>query len=213
MAIKKIKKKEKFNYFDAFYRIASFADDEARRIAKIFREWDYDSLNDHRKEMHAIEHFSDLITHDVYTNIVHDFITPIDREDILDLANILDDVVDYIEDVMQRVYMYDIHIIMPEAIQMIDIIANQTTELKLAMEEFPNYTKSKSTLMKHLIAVNDYEEQGDECFINAMHRLFSSDPDPIHLVAWTKTFDRLERCADACEHAADMVVNIIAKNT
>ena len=85
------------------------------------------------------------------------------------------------------------------------ITAKATTALKAAIEEFPNYKKSK-TIMKHLIDVNAYEEDADKLYIETMHKMFSDDSlDGRYLLAWTKTFDRLERCTDAIEHAADVI--------
>lgn len=205
-------KKSAYDYFNAFLRIANFADDEAKRIQKIFLSFDPETIDARLTEMHAIEHFADLVTHEIYSNIVTEFITPIDREDILNLTNELDDVVDYIEDIMQRIYMFNIRTIIPEANEMIDIIAKSTSSLKLALEEFPNYKKSK-TIMQYLIEVNTYEEQADQLYIRTLHKLFSSDEDPKKLFAWTKTFDRLERCTDAAEHAADVITSIMAKNS
>ncbi|MBQ1448853.1 MAG: DUF47 family protein [Coriobacteriales bacterium] len=206
-------RRSSFDYFNAFARIANFADDEAKRILKIFNDFDPDTIDARLMEMHAIEHFSDLVTHEIYTNLVSEFITPIDREDILSLANELDDVTDYIEDVMQRIYMFNIRVIIPEAVRMMEITAKATTALKAAIEEFPNYKKSK-TIMKHLIDVNAYEEDADKLYIETMHKLFSDDSlDGRYLLAWTKTFDRLERCTDAIEHAADVITSIIAKNS
>lgn len=205
-------RKSAFDYFNAFLRIANFGDDEAKRIIKIFDNFDPETIDARLTEMHAIEHFADLVTHEIYSNIVTEFITPIDREDILSLTNELDDVVDYIEDVMQRIYMFNIRTIIPEATEMMQIIANSTTALKEALEEFPNYKKSK-TIMKHLIDVNTYEEQADQLYIKTMHKMYSSDEEPKVLLAWTKTFDRLERCTDAAEHAADVITSIMAKNS
>lgn len=205
-------KKSSFDYFDAFLRIANFAEDEARRILKIFHSFAPETINDRLTEMHAIEHFADLVTHEIYSNVVTDFITPIDHEDILSLTNELDDVVDYIEDVMQRIYMFDIRVIIPPAIEMMELITATTTSLKHALEEFPNYKRSK-TIMKHLIEVNSYEEQADQLYIRTLHDMFSSNEENRTLLAWTKTFDRLERCTDAAEHAADVITSIMAKNS
>jgi predicted phosphate transport protein (TIGR00153 family) len=205
-------RKSSFDYFDAFLRIANFADDEAKRILKIFNDFDPETINNRLTEMHAIEHFADLVTHQIYSNVVADFITPIDREDILSLADELDDVVDYIEDVMQRIYMFNIRTIIPPAIEMMEITAASTTALKQAIQEFPNFKRSKNVL-KYLVDVNTYEEQADQLYIKTLHDLFSSEEDGRLLLAWTKTFDRLERCTDAAEHAADVMTSIIAKNS
>jgi len=50
-------------------------------------------------EILDLEHEGDRITHDIIHRLNQTFVTPIDREDIYQLASVLDDVVDYVEEV------------------------------------------------------------------------------------------------------------------
>ena len=37
--------------------------------------------------------------------------------------------------------------------------------------------------------------------------------DPLTVMFWRDVFDRLEKCADACEHVGDSIETIVMKNT
>ena len=205
-------RKPKFDYFDAFLRIGTLADEEADKLLEILNEFNPDNIHTELDAMHEIENAADLVNHEVYTHIVSEFITPIEREDIVSLTQELDEVVDYVEDILQRIYMFNIREIIPEALDMVTIIAKSTEALRQVLIEFPNYKKSK-TIKQYIVDVNNYEEEGDRLYIETLHKLYSSPEDPVKVIAWTKTFDRLERCCDACEHVADVITTIIMKNT
>src|SRR5882724_5276331 len=69
------------------------------------------NFGDARAKAHAIkavEHQGDHTTHEIIKKLNTTFITPIDREDIHDLASRLDDVLDYIEAAAERLVVYRI---------------------------------------------------------------------------------------------------------
>jgi uncharacterized protein len=205
-------RKPKYDYFDAFLRIGTLADEEADKLLEILKNFDPDNIHAELDAMHELENAADLVNHEVYTNIISEFITPIDREDIIRLTQELDEVVDHVEDILQRIYMFNIREIIPEALEMVIVIAKSTEALRQVLIEFPNYKKSKD-IKRLIVEVNTYEEEGDRLYIETLHKLYSLGGDPLNVVAWTKTFDRLERCCDSCEHAADVITTIIMKNS
>ena len=81
-----------------------------------------------------------------------------------------------------------------------------------AMEDFRNFKKSKA--FKQLIVdVNTYEEEGDTLYLTAMRALHTQEnPDVMHVLRWSRIYSRIEKCCDACEHAADVMNTILLKN-
>ena len=55
--------------------------------------------------MHEIEHSADINKHEMNGTLAKAFVTPIDREDLDMLSLQLDDVVDLIEEVLQKFYI------------------------------------------------------------------------------------------------------------
>ena len=200
----------KFDYFAAFEKIATYADEEADMLLRILRNFDIKRIHVQMDDMHEIENASDIVNHDVFHTIVNDFITPLDREDIIELTQELDDVVDGVEEIMQMIYMLNITEMEPDALEMIEILTKSTEDMRLALAEFPNYKKS-TMLMKHIVDVNTHEEEADRLYINAMHYLYSTCDDPVKLLKWTKIYEKLEDCCDRCEHAVDVLTTIIMK--
>ena len=205
-------RKSHFDYFDAFLRIATYAETEAKMLQQIFENFDPAILQEELRRMHEIENAADLVNHELYQAVVKEFITPIDRDDVLGLTQELDEVVDHVEDVLQHVYMLSIQTIIPTALDMVRIIEKSTESLRMALVEFPDFKKSEN-IHQYLVDVNTLEEDADSIYIESMHKLYSTSKDPMHVTAWTKMFDRLERSCDACEHAAEVVGTIIMKNS
>lgn len=206
-------RKDRFDYFDAFERQTELAVREADILIEAVDTFtDAESLFDVMKRAHELEHQGDEITHSVFKAVATDFITPIEREDIIELVHMLDTIIDYIEDVLQRFYMYDVHFMHKDAREFACLIKKSCEALDRAMEDFRNFKKSK-TFKQRIIDVNTYEEEGDQLFMHVIRKLHTIDREnPMRVLVWSQIFERMERCCDACEHVADTMNNILLKN-
>lgn len=206
-------KKNKFDYFDAFENLSHLAVRESELLIEAIDDFTKaEDLWSRMKKAHEIEHEGDEINHDIFKAVATDFITPIEREDIIELAQYLDDIIDYIEDVMQRFYMYDVHFMHKDAYEFACLIKKSCEALCKAMEDFRNFKKSK-TFKSLIIDVNTYEEEADALFLKVIRKLHTEDKDnPMRVLVWTQIFDRMEKCCDACEHVADSMNTILLKN-
>ena len=207
------KRHHKYDYFSAFESLSELAVDEADLLIKAIEEFSTaDALKETMEKAHAIEHKGDDINHDIFRNVATDFITPIDREDIIGLAQALDTIIDELEEVIQRFYMYDVHFIHHDALEFAHLIKKSCVALDKAMEDFRNFKKSK--MFKQLIIdVNDYEEEADQLYMTVIRKLHTHDREnPMRVLVWSQIFDRMEKCCDSCEHAADTMNSILLKN-
>lgn len=202
-----------FDYFDAFERLAAHAQREAAFLHNILRNFNPETVIQDLEHMHEIEHAADEENHQIFTHLASEFMTPIEREDIVSMAQHLDDIIDYIEDVVQRLYMFNVDYVPRDAIEMAVLIEKSTDVLAAAMKDFRNFKKSK-TLDQLLINVNDYEEEADKIYIEATRYLhLNHRDDPLFVLAWGTIYTRLERCLDSCENTADIMATIIMKNS
>lgn len=206
-------RKDKFDYFSAMEKIVGFACDEATALDKVLRNFDHDKIFDEMNAMHLIENEADKVNHEIYDRLAAEFITPIERDDILNLSQYLDEIVDSIEDVMMRLYMYDIHEMYAPALEMSSLIEKSTNALRVAMIEFGNFKKSE-TIKQLLIDVSDYEEAADKKYVMGIRHLHTEHTDDaVFLFTWENLLVRMEKCCDACAHAGDVMSTIIMKNT
>ena len=198
--------------FSKFYGMCrSFA--AGRQTSEgIMIHFDLESLPVYLDEMHKIEHEADLKKHDLLNTLAKAFITPIEQEDIMQISQNLDDLTDKIEDVLIRIYYNHITEIRSDALGLVDILIRCCEEVCNLMREFPEFKRSKR-LHEHIVCINSLEEEVDRMFIDCMRELHSICKDPFNVIAWREIYLYLEKCADTCEHIADIVESAIMKNS
>ena len=206
-------RKNENNYFNMFIQSAGYASKAAKMLADIYRNFKPENLPAQLEAAHAIEHEGDTLRHDLMNRLMKEFITPIEREDIIHLSEAIDEVTDAIEDVVMRTYMYNVSTIRPEALEITEIIVSCCDALENMLKEFENFRKSTGIKDK-VIMVNEKESIGDHIYKKAVRNLFT-DPTvtPMEAIAWNELFHRLEQCCDDCEEVANVVESIIMKNS
>lgn len=205
--------KHKLNYFKAYEKLTGLAVQEADLLIEAMRTFtEASGYSDTMEQMHEFENQGDDINHDIFTAAAVDFMPPFDREDVVNLAQALDNVLDYIDDVLGHMYVYDIRSMPDDALRFAELIKKSARALDHMMAEFHNFKKNKK--FKQLVVdINSYEEEGDALYKEAMRRLHTVDnQDVMHVLVWSRIYERMEKCCDATEHAADIVSTILLKN-
>ena len=205
-------KKEKIDYFKLFIRQATASCEAAALLLETVRGFDPAHLPESVEKIHSVERAADEIKGQLIEALTKEFLPPIEREDIMQIAQELDNVTDAVDDVVLHFYMYNLTQMPPEAVRFAEIVYDGCKLLLEAVTEFSNFKKS-SKLKPLLIAVNSNEDKGDALFAESMRKLYSEDVEPRALISWTKIYEIMEDCCDTCEHAADMMESAVLKNT
>ncbi len=205
-------RKNEFDYFKNFTRSAEYSAQAADILQNVMQDYDPDSLKEKMKEMHAVEHAADVAKHELNRTLVRAFITPIEREDIMQLSQLLDDVTDNVEDVLLRLYMFNVLSIRDDALEFSQLIYRCCEAMKEMMNEFRNFRKS-GLISQNIVEINRLEEEGDALYTKAVRKLYMGTQDAVQLMIWREIYDRMEKCCDTCEHVANSVESIIMKNT
>lgn len=208
-------KKVKFNYFKAYEKLTGLAIKEADLLIETCENFkDLESLSPAMSKMHEYENAGDSINHDIFASAAVDFVPPIDREDIVELAQALDNVLDYIDDVLGHMQIYAIRTMPEDALEFMNLILKSCKALDELAGEFSSFKKNKK--VKHLIVdINSYEEEGDKLYKQAelnLHLDYPNTNDIMHVLVWSRIFERMEKCCDAIEHSANIINTIIMKN-
>ena len=208
-------KKAAFDYFESFEMMSDLAVKEASILVEAVQTYtSADEFATMLDSAHTVENDGDHINHEIFHNTAVEFITPIEREDIIALAQNLDTVLDDIEDVMMRFYMFDVQEMDADALTFANIIKDACAALHVATSELRNYKKAPREIQELIIKVNDAEEQGDRLYRDAIHRLYhEKKDDPFYVSVWSQIYSKMEKCCDACEHAADSISMVLLKNS
>ncbi|MBQ8716511.1 MAG: DUF47 family protein [Clostridia bacterium] len=204
-------KSDKF-YFENYAACTLLAKKAATYLVECLENYDSANIEKMLEEMHTFEHSADMKKHEMSEMLAKAFVTPVDREDLDLLSQQLDNVLDLLEEVLQRLYIYNIAEIEPPAVEYAKHLVRACDMLCSIMGEFENFKKSKN-IHNLVIACNDVEEDCDKLYLSTMHELTKNSTDILKTLSWYKIYDCLEACADACEHVSECVGSIIMKNT
>lgn len=204
--------KRQNDYFGLIQRQSAYCVVASNLLVEILSSFNAENVEEYRRQMHKIEHQADEIHHDIVKKLSTEFITPIDQEDVLHLVQIIDDITDALDEVMLDVYMYHIDVLPAQAEKLACIVDRCVKALYEAASELKNFKKPER-LRQMLVKVNDIEFEADGAYVEAIHALFGSDLGGKALLGAKAVYEGLENCCDLCEHAADVIEQVIIKNT
>ncbi len=163
---------------------------------------------EYSSKIHLIENECDDLTHHIIGELNETFITPIDREDIYELANSLDNIIDVIDAIASRYNIYKIQNPMPYGPQLAGILLRQVETLCEVIKEL----KNSHNIFEKLVLIRNLETQGDIVFREALAALFDEEKDAINLIKKKETLENIERAVDKCQTATIVIEGILIKN-
>ncbi len=204
--------KKNNNYFELIKTQASHCVEASDLLEGILAGFEAARIDEYRTKIHAIEHNADGVRHDIMSKLSTEFITPIDQEDILRLIQIIDDITDALDEVVLDIYMYCVDKIPSHAVDLSHKVNECVHALLDAASELKNF-KKPDLLREKLIKINDIESDADDLYTAAIHELFAKKTDVGAVIGTKAIYDALEECCDLCEHASDVIEQVIIKNT
>lgn len=204
----RVTKKEEI-FFDMFVETAEKSCKAARMLDELMNN--YVNVKEKIGQIEAVEHECDQCVHNIMEQLNKSFITPIDREDINQIAKELDNITDAIEATAHRFNMFNVKSITEDAKKLSKLIVESTKELKGVMGELKQMKTSKELTPK-IIEVNRIEDAGDDVYREAVTKLFSDGLDAVEVIKWKEIYELLEDTLDACEDVADIVEGIVMKH-
>lgn len=171
----------------------------------------YTEVEKKTRNIKEIEKECDDITHEVFEKLSTIFVTPIDREDIHLLISRMDDVMDMIHAVSERLVIFKITEICPQAIQLMEVFLKSINEICEGIKHLKHLGKAFN-ILRHCVEINRLENDGDEITRKAIGNLFDNAHDPLHVIKWKEIYETLEEGIDRCEDVANVIETIILKN-
>jgi hypothetical protein len=197
-------------FFQLFESVAAELVKMGEKMKQVVNEPDFDKRAQLIKEIEDMEHVNDDLTHNIFTELGKNFITPFDREDIHYLASALDDIADYIYASAKKINFYRVN---PNDIgiqKMAELIAQGCNHVYKAVTELRNM-KNMRQITDALVAINSVENQADDIFDMSIERLFATEPDAKEVIKKREIYQVMEIVTDKCEDAANVIESIIVK--
>lgn len=161
-------------------------------------------------KMKEYESIGDTFVHEIIKELNNSFITPIEREDILALSMIMDDVLDGMENTAALFHMYGIVHADDYMYTFVDAIRKCVSEIDIAIGLI--FSKKLPQIRPHAIKIKEYESKCDEVARECIKHLFTVETDPIRLIKYKEVYENLEQITDSCQGVANTLESIVMKN-
>jgi predicted phosphate transport protein (TIGR00153 family) len=194
-------------FYDLFAESARNLVIGANLLAELFRpDTDRSAL---AKRMRDTEHQGDEFTHAIVRRVNTTFVTPFDREDIYRLAAGLDDIMDFMEEAVDLVTLYEIEKLPGELAKQVEVIQRAAD---LTAEAMPRL-RTMRDLEDYWIEINRLENEGDKSYRRILAKLFSGKYDALTVLKLKDVVDSLENAVDGFETVANIVEQIAVKES
>lgn len=173
------------------------------------------------KQISEIEHAGDRITHETLARLHKTWITPLDRSHIQSLISALDDVLDFIEAVSERVVLFEITSAPDDARKIAKYVLEACQAVEQAVKLLPNL-KQPEKILQLCVEINRIENEGDRIYRHALADLYRSPqsradrpgsiPPPqdwLEVPKWRDIYDNLETACDRCEDIANILEGVV----
>jgi predicted phosphate transport protein (TIGR00153 family) len=200
------------HFFDYFDEAADNAAEVAQALGDLLEH--YSEVERKARRVRDLEHRGDEITHQIFDALNRTFVTPLDREDITDLAGRLDDFVDAIEQAVRRIWLYHIDEPTEDARLLARIIGEQAKLIAGTVPHLEN--KGQWDHLLHCtIDIKRLENEADDVLDRALMGLFEGVEDVRGLIKgirWREIYQDLEDATDRGEDVANALERIVVKN-
>src|SRR5690606_23913195 len=168
-----------------FYSIFEDMGSNLIKMAKIYKDaLNTSSINERNTKLLSLEqyeHINDHLTHNVFIELSKNFITPFDREDIHNLAKVMDDVADYMHSSSKRIVHYNLVEIDNYMLGFCNLMLESIEMLAIAVNELRSM-KNLRNVAEACVAINSLEGKADDLYDEAISSLFDSDYDTLTIV-------------------------------
>jgi predicted phosphate transport protein (TIGR00153 family) len=172
---------------------------------------DWGDTTEFAKRIKGIEHNCDEIVHNIFVRLNTKLIAPIERTEIVSLAQALDDIMDYLEATVARFHMYGLHAPTAPMREFSHTIMQCAKEVSVGIENINDiYSNRFDRLEKSCIEINKYENEADSTLRTSLEELFKGD-NAIEIIKLKEIYDNMESVTDKCEDVADILRDLSVK--
>ncbi len=199
------------SFYPLFERDAQNLIKTAEVLKLLMATEDIELQESYVRQIKELEKIGDDITHTIFDQLNKSFITPFDREDIQQLASNIDDVVDTINGVGQRIRLYKPKTYIPVFLEFAEVIYLAAQEIEKSVDLMKDPASNKDKIIESCITINTLENRGDDLYHQGISMLFDNEKDPFELIKKKEILETLEKSVDKAEDVSDAIKTIMVK--
>jgi predicted phosphate transport protein (TIGR00153 family) len=204
------------NFFELFNQHAERIVEAAHAFEQLVSNYGDTHLRDkYNQDVDNAERAADRVTHEVNRLIHTTFITPIDREQIHELINLMDDVADLLQDSAETMALYDIRHMTDEIVRLTSLSVKCCQRVQAAVRLLVKLSDlpTAEAILKTCEEIDRLESDADRVLRAALSKLFREEPDVREVIKLKAIYELLETITDKCEDVANQIEGIVLENS
>jgi predicted phosphate transport protein (TIGR00153 family) len=164
------------------------------------------------ESINRVEERGDNLLSEVMVQINSSFVTPFDREDILQLARGLNSIVDHTQGTMEKIVIYkagrpkEIYIL-----KLAQVLEEAAEEIKAAVSKLSDIRNLHQEVVEASERIRNYEHEGDYLYRAGIALLFENTENVVDIIKWKEIYEHLETTLDYCEDVSNIIKGIAVK--
>jgi predicted phosphate transport protein (TIGR00153 family) len=204
------------NFFEMFNQHADRIVEAATAFSALVANYNDLTLRaQYNRQVDEAERAADRVTHEVNRMIHKTFITPIDRDQIHELINTMDDVADLIQDSAETMALYDVRHMTEEISRLTDLSVKCCERVREAVYMIGKLADAATAeaALKTCEEIDRLESDADRVMRSAMSKLFREEPDVREVIKLKAIYELLETITDKCEDVANVIEGIVLEHS
>jgi len=171
----------------------------------------HEEVVEYAKQIKVFEKKGDKILIQVFDELNATFITPFDREDIHDLANFLDDVMDFLNSSAKKMMLYRPKHVPESAVRLANLVHQASDIVLTAVTELSSIKKNAANIKQLCNELHEIENAADEVYEEFLSNLFANETDNIEVIKLKEIMQELEKATDAADNVGKIIKTILVK--
>jgi uncharacterized protein Yka (UPF0111/DUF47 family) len=196
-------------FYDLFTRHGRTMAEGVRVFVEILEKW---PGNRNVERVFELEHECDTFARMAIELLHHTFITPLDREEIINLASTMDDIIDGVQVAARRLVLFEIDAVPPAMVDLARVLERAATgvaDMVAVLQDFKSIDEQRERFQR----LHALENEGDGVFHAALADLFKTcSHDPLKVMKLKEIYETVERAIDRCEDVANIVEGILLEH-
>jgi uncharacterized protein Yka (UPF0111/DUF47 family) len=152
------------------------------------------------------------ITQELTEALTKTFITPLEREDIQELAASLYKIPKTVEKIGERILICPQDLPIPSFAKQVQLL-DQAAEVVLAMVKQLRKGMNVGTAREMNARLQNIEGEADNLELELLRDLYQGDYDPKHIIFLRDLYELLEKVIDRCRDAGNVILQVVLKHT
>ncbi|MDR3704748.1 MAG: DUF47 family protein [Paludibacteraceae bacterium] len=198
-------------FFPLFKKSGDLLVDASDLLVEFLKTQDKEQQKEIYKKIKEAETKCDGVTNKIFDELNNIFITPFDREDIRELADLLDDVIDFINSSAKRVVLYQPNELPEKALQLGEIISKGCHEICDCMYVMSQLNNNSQLVLEKCTHMKSLEKEADDIYEHFIIELFQKEESAIDVIRLTQIMSELEKATNSINGVSKELKTILIK--